>query len=88
MRALFFTTDELNLLLKEVYDYDNVKIGFSEEIEEDVVEWYDETNTILKDFTLIDELLPLMNEKYNVSIQSIEITEYKPLTFGYLFPFE
>lgn len=88
MKSLFFNLEDLNILIKELFNNENVKIGFSEEFEEDVVEWYNESNTEVIDITFVEELFALMNEKYNVTIESLEIIEYEPLKFGYMFPFK
>lgn len=88
MKSLFFNLEDLNILIKELFNNENVKIGFSEEFEEDVVEWYNESNTEVINITFVEELFALMNEKYNVTIESLEIIEYEPLKFGYMFPFK
>lgn len=88
MKSLFFNPEELNTLIQELYKNKNVKMSFSEEFEEDVVEWYNEAQTEVVDITFMEELFVLLNEKYNVTIQSLEIIEYEPLKFGYMFPFK
>jgi hypothetical protein len=85
MKSLFFSTEELNKVLAELYNTNTVKVGFCEDMEIDVVEWYNDTLADVQDVTFFEELMVLLGKRYNTTIESYDVVELDELGVGYLF---
>lgn len=85
MNTLFFSTKALNKLVAGLLNNDYVTVGFCEEMEIDIVEWYDETFSSIKDATHFEEVIPLLNKHLNVTIKDYKVDEIDGLGEGFLF---
>ncbi|WCK57311.1 hypothetical protein PP175_29415 (plasmid) [Aneurinibacillus sp. Ricciae_BoGa-3] len=86
MKFLFVSTQELNQLSTELYNR-TCKINFSEELEDDVVETYDSTGSYVQKTTRFKEMLPLLNQHFNVLIKKYDVTELDDFGEGFIFFF-
>lgn len=68
-----------------MYDTEYVKVGFCEDFEIDVIEWYDEIFSEVKDVTFFEDLILLMDEYFDTSIKKYDVTELMGHGVGFAF---
>jgi hypothetical protein len=87
MKSLCFSTEEMNRFVSELYNHPCCKVSFSEELDTDVIEWYDATLSKIEKITKLEDIIPLMNEKFHISIQTYDVMDLGELGIGFVFFF-
>lgn len=80
MHSLIFLPNDLALLVSEMLQKPCGRVSFCEDFEEDIIEWEDKA-------LLFRHVIPLLNQRFNINIQSYDVIEINETEIGFKFNF-